>query len=182
MKWLGQFAAWVRENPGAAIGAGVLVLLFLGSVRSACRPEPAPAREETRTEARAELREEATATAATEEKRATVRHVETREERRPDGAVITTRTEDEREDSHAAAVVGAASTTHAIATERTVTIRETARPGWRVTGAAGWKLDAPELRPQVYGLDVSRRVAGSLWLGAWARTDRTAGVSLAMEW
>jgi hypothetical protein len=180
VKTLDAAIAWVGREPVAA-SVALLGLFVLVAPLTRCGPKP-PAREEKRTEATAELREESTAAAELEERRATVRHVETREERRPDGAVITTRTEDEREDTHAAAVVGAASTTHAIASERTVIVREQARPSWRLTAAAGWKLDAPELRPQVYGLDVSRRVAGPVWLGAWARTDRTAGVSLAVEW
>jgi hypothetical protein len=180
VKTLRAAVAWVRREPVAAavalLGAAVLVAPL-----TRCGPQP-PAREETRMEASAELHEASAAAAAVEKRRATVRHVETREERRPDGAVITTRTEDEREDTHAAAVVGAATASHASATERTVIVREQARPSWRLTAAAGWKLDAPAQRPQVYGLDVSRRVAGPVWLGAWARTDRTAGVSLAVEW
>jgi hypothetical protein len=58
---------------------------------------------------------------------------------------------------------------------------ESARPGWRVSVAAGWDAEALSLRPETYGVEVSRRVAGTVWLGAWARTDRTGGVSVAVE-
>jgi hypothetical protein len=58
---------------------------------------------------------------------------------------------------------------------------ESARPGWRLSVAAGWDAEALSLRPGLYGVEVSRRVAGTVWLGAWARTDRTGGLVLAME-
>jgi hypothetical protein len=58
---------------------------------------------------------------------------------------------------------------------------ESARPGWRLSVSAGWAPERLTLRPEVYGVEVSRRVVGTVWLGAWARTDRTGGLVLAME-
>jgi hypothetical protein len=58
---------------------------------------------------------------------------------------------------------------------------ESARPGWRLSVAAGWAPEALSLRPGLYGVEVSRRVAGTVWIGAWAKTDRTGGLVLAME-
>jgi hypothetical protein len=58
---------------------------------------------------------------------------------------------------------------------------ESARPGWRLSVAAGWDAEALTLRPGLYGVEVSRRVAGTVWVGAWARTDRTGGISAALE-
>jgi hypothetical protein len=58
---------------------------------------------------------------------------------------------------------------------------ESARPGWRLSAVAGWDAEALSLRPDLYGVEVSRRVVGTVWLGAWARTDRTGGLVLAME-
>lgn len=67
----------------------------------------------------------------------------------------------------------------AIVSER---VTKAARPDWRASVLAGWDADAPSLRPETYGVEVSRRVVGTVWLGAWARTDRTGGVAVAMEW
>lgn len=61
-------------------------------------------------------------------------------------------------------------------------VEDYARPSWRLAAQAGWKWDAPSLQPSIYGGEVSRRIVGPVWLGAWARTDSTAGVSLALEW
>lgn len=57
-----------------------------------------------------------------------------------------------------------------------------ARPDWRASVAAGWDPRALALKPEVYEGRVERRVLGTVWLGAWGRTDRTAGVSVGAEW
>lgn len=60
-----------------------------------------------------------------------------------------------------------------------VTVRETIRPSWRV---------AAQLRPAgavFAGVEVSRRILGPAWLGAWGRPDGTYGtygVSVGVEW
>jgi hypothetical protein len=54
--------------------------------------------------------------------------------------------------------------------------------GWRLSATAGWALSSPSLRPSLYGAELSRRMLGPVWLGAWARTDGSAGLSLAVEW
>lgn len=56
----------------------------------------------------------------------------------------------------------------------------TAQPSWRIEGQAGWSRLSPA--PDLYGLGVSRRIAGTVWLGAWARTDKTAGIGIGLEW
>jgi hypothetical protein len=61
-------------------------------------------------------------------------------------------------------------------------VTKVAKPGWRASVLAGWDADAPALRPELYGVEVSRRLVGTVWIGAWARTDRTGGLGLAMEW
>ena len=73
-------------------------------------------------------------------------------------------------------------TTHARDERETETVTVYARPSWRVAGQLGWELGAPSLRPQVFGGEVSRQIVGPVWLGLWARTDSTAGLSLALEW
>lgn len=61
----------------------------------------------------------------------------------------------------------------------TVTVRETVRPDWRL---------AAQLRPAgtvFAGAEVSRRILGPAWLGAWGRPDGTYGtygVSVGFEW
>jgi hypothetical protein len=78
----------------------------------------------------------------------------------------------------------AAGSTASRTTENVVSVRvvESARPGWRLSVAAGWDAEALSLRPELYGVEVSRRLVGTVWIGAWARTDRTGGLGLAMEW
>jgi hypothetical protein len=56
----------------------------------------------------------------------------------------------------------------------------TAQPSWRIEGQAGWSRLSPS--PDLYGINISRRVVGTVWVGGWARTDKTAGASLGVEW
>jgi hypothetical protein len=56
----------------------------------------------------------------------------------------------------------------------------TAQPSWHIEGQAGWSRLSPS--PDLYGFGVSRRIAGTVWLGAWARTDKTAGIGIELEW
>jgi hypothetical protein len=69
----------------------------------------------------------------------------------------------------------------ALASSESYKLTENPRPGWRVSVAAGWNPNRLSLDPSVYDLRVERRVFGTLWLGAFARTDKTGGLSLAME-
>lgn len=155
----------------AVLGLGALLI----GLRAACRP---PERVEERREVVEEVRQ--LEEEHRQEETATVRHVETREERRPDGAVTIVRVEDER--TEAAATVERERQADARAELREVKVTERARPSWRVSAQAGWSITRPSIRPELYGAEVSRRIVGPLWLGVWGRADRTAGVSLAMEW
>ena len=56
------------------------------------------------------------------------------------------------------------------------------RPDWRASVAAGWDPRALALKPEVYEGRLERRVLGTVWLGVWGRTDRTAGLAIGMEW
>lgn len=159
---------------------GVAALL---AARSCSRPPP-PAREEVRTEATRDRESFARLLAQLEERR----HVETattttRTDTRPDGRRVVTVTERRRvaqTDTSARSSADVGERERQVVTEvRTV---ERARSSWRVGAAAGWSITRPALRPELYGVDLSRRVVGPVWLGAWARTDKTAGVSLAVEW
>jgi hypothetical protein len=88
------------------------------------------------------------------------------------GPVVTDRASD-------AAGSTASKTTGTVVSERVI---KAAQPGWRASVLAGWDAGSPSLRPETYGVEVSRRVVGTVWIGAWARTDRTGGLGLAMEW
>jgi hypothetical protein len=75
---------------------------------------------------------------------------------------------------------GQASAT-AESTSATSRVTESGRPGYRVGVGAGWDPGRLSLKPDVYQLDVSRRIAGTVWLGAYGRTDKTFGVNIALE-
>jgi hypothetical protein len=64
--------------------------------------------------------------------------------------------------------------------EAKATTTTTSRPSWRLDGQAGWSRLSPA--PDIYGIGISRRVAGTLWVGGWARTDKTAGLGVGLEW
>jgi hypothetical protein len=85
------------------------------------------------------------------------------------GPVTTDRTED---GSGSAAQTG---TTAATASKVTTS----ARPGWRLAVMAG--TDRLSLSPTIYGGQIDRRLFGTLWLGAWATTEKQAGLSVALE-
>lgn len=52
-----------------------------------------------------------------------------------------------------------------------------APPSWRVGGLAGLSASGP-----VYGGEVSRRVLGPIWVGAWGLSVPAGGVSVGVEW
>lgn len=59
-----------------------------------------------------------------------------------------------------------------------VRIVETEKARWAVTAGAGLSTG---LRTTYRG-EVGRRMVGPLWVGIWADTTKTAGVSLRLEW
>lgn len=89
-------------------------------------------------------------------------------ERKPDGGTVTVATVER---------IDLASEVRTVAKQTTIT---EARAKWRVQGSAGWsKLQA---RPDLYRVEGSRRVVGPVWLGVWVQSDKSAGLSLALEW
>lgn len=172
----------LRELARRAAGpaAGLAIGCALGALLVArCRPSP-PAREERASQVAAVASHSAELVQAVDVHRTTERET-TRTDSRPDGRrVVTVTRETSRADEAGRSSSSATGSSSVEARERTVIVRE--RPGWRLGAAAGWELARPTLRPVVYGADLSRRVAGPLWLGAWARTDGAAGLSLAVEW
>jgi hypothetical protein len=99
--------------------------------------------------------------------------------REPGGTVYVTETTDRLLSSDLELDLGWKRETDAKG-ETKQTVTTTARPSWRLDGQAGWSSLSPA--PDLYGIGISRRVAGTLWVGGWARTDKTAGLGVALEW
>lgn len=156
----------------ALAGAAVLA----GLVLAAGAHCGAPAREETAREVVTSASHDAASVTTT------VREVErttTRTDERPGGRrVVTVVVERERAGTTAAAVEHGE--TRAELVERTTIVRT--RASWRLGAAAGWDLARPALRPDLFEVNLARRVAGPVWLGASARTDGTVTLGVAVEW
>jgi hypothetical protein len=65
-----------------------------------------------------------------------------------------------------------------LATEKITT---NARPGWRAGVTAAWSPGRLSLEPSRYTAEIDRRLFGTVWVGARLSTDKTAGLSLALE-
>lgn len=113
-----------------------------------------------------------------------VTHWRVRYVQRPDGTVVTSASGDSGKSSDR-------ETTHETAKRETeikyvdryidrekLVIKETEKPAWGVAARAGLS-SGPRF---VYGAEVSRRVLGPLWLGAYATTAKEAGVIARVEW
>lgn len=59
-----------------------------------------------------------------------------------------------------------------------IKVVDAAKPDWAVTLGAGLQAGPRG----VYRGEVARRIVGPFWVGAWADTAKTAGISLRMEW
>jgi hypothetical protein len=180
---------WTRSTwASLSTDLRTVLLVLVGAVallaaRSCSRPPP-PTREVETREATADRETFARILAQLEERRhEEVQTTATRTDTRPDGRKVVTIIE-RRRVAQVNTSAASAADVHAVAHETTREVREVerARPSWRLGASAGWSLTRPQLRPELLGVDLSRRVAGPVWLGAWARTDRTAGVALAVEW
>lgn len=93
------------------------------------------------------------------------------EERTVDAATETAHTDDAKAE------------TSQTDTQRTITITA-AKPQWRVSLLAGASLRSPLLPvygPLVLGVEVNRRLLGPLWVGLWAQTGGSGGISLGIE-
>jgi len=95
--------------------------------------------------------------------------------KKPDGTSVTTVTDK--------TVVDTKTDTDTVATSektREVTYR---RPQWKLTGMAGFDTDTSDftsVKP-IYGAAVERRLLGPIFVGAWGLSNRTFGVSVALE-
>ncbi len=51
------------------------------------------------------------------------------------------------------------------------------KPNWKVSGLVGLNTD----RKTVYGATIDRRIVGNVFVGAWATTEKTGGISIGLE-
>lgn len=167
-----------------AIGAVVFVA---GVVVGLVWEEP-----ETRVEERVVYRDrvvqgEARETVVTRVESPTVRVV-TRTVRVPGGA---TTTEEERTETGGVATSAGETVVRVEYRDRDVEreriVEREALPTWRVSALAGASLREPLLEVPgaswaVLGASVERRVAGPVYVGAWATTAGVGGVSLGVTW
>lgn len=72
--------------------------------------------------------------------------------------------------------------TKANETSATSKVTERARPGWRAGVTAAWSPGQLSVAPDHYGIELDRRLFGTVWLGVRADTDKTVGASLSLEW
>lgn len=90
--------------------------------------------------------------------------------KKPDGTVVII--EDSK--THGTATETATENTKA----DTKVTASTYRPSWRVSALGG--LNIPQ-RSWVYGGSVEHRVAGPVWLGAWATSNGVVGIKASLE-
>jgi hypothetical protein len=99
--------------------------------------------------------------------------------REPGGTVYVTETRDSLLDSDLELDLGWHRESETKAETKTTTTTRS-QPSWRLDAQAGWSRLSPA--PDIYGIGISRRIAGTLWVGGWARTDKTAGLGVGLEW
>jgi hypothetical protein len=165
------------------IGSGVLVALALSF---AAGRYSRPAHVETRTETVYRDRVVERQTKSTEVKATADVQVQTRTVTRwlpsPAGPIIE-RTEETG--THATSSTAAVSTeTRDVEAERvttktqSTTTTQTDPDHWRIGVTAGLARSLD----RIYGVDVSRRIIGPVWLGAWATSERAGGLVVAVTW
>lgn len=158
-----------------AIAAGAVAALlaaFLGGRYS--RPARVEERVKVETKTVTEWKDRIVYVEAKKEQR----HTTTTATRKPDGTKTIVRVEDVRTDSGASLNASSGGKTTEDAKTEASRV-ETSQPSWRVEGQAGWSRLSPA--PDIYGIGISRRVAGTVWVGGWARTDKTAGIAVGLE-
>ena len=116
--------------------------------------------------------------------RVVYRTIDTRKE--PNGTMTTHTVERSDTDTHRQTTETSArdAVTERQGQASTVQVVTPVLPQWRAAVLAGASLKSPLLPvagPLVLGLEVDRRIVGPFWLGVWAQTQGSAGVSLSAE-
>lgn len=133
----------------------------------------------TKVETKTEVVEKVVEKVVTVKAKDVQRKVTTKTETKPDGSSVVLRVEDVQTQTD----VGTVSDFTGTAVTTSSSKAETAtgsKPGWRLGVSAEWKK--AQEKPDVYGLEIDRRIVGPFWLGARASTDKTAGIAVGLEW
>jgi hypothetical protein len=103
---------------------------------------------------------------------------------RPDGTIERTTTTDRGADVDTSIDAEGSGSATAAASERQETERvvSTERPGWGLGVAAAWEPGRLTGKPDRIGLELDRRLFGTVWLGLRADTDRRVGLGVRVEW
>ena len=102
--------------------------------------------------------------------------------REPTGAVQTTRTEERAADLTLHSDWTGTESNRASEKAEATTVTRSSIPGWSVGGSALWATRDLSPKPQVYTLEIDRRLFGSLWVGVRVNTDRQVGAGARLEW
>jgi len=167
------------------IGAGfalALVAAFLGGRFS----RPVKVVEKVKVETKTEYVDRWKEKIVYVEAKTTTKHVETRTEKKPTGEVIVTRVEDSGSETKKSGTEDKAGESAAkVATvSETEKVTDYGRPGWRVSAMGAWSPGLTLGTPQLWGLEVQRRLFWTIWAGGVGIrvADRTyLGLSVGME-
>jgi hypothetical protein len=92
----------------------------------------------------------------------------TKQIKKPDGTTETDTTTTDKD-------IETSKTNIAESSSETIT---NVKPQWKATGLLGYNVSTFE---KVYGAEIERRIIGPIFVGAWANTQRTGGVSVSIE-
>ena len=115
-------------------------------------------------------------------------HRVTTDVHKPDGTTTTIVVEDDHTNTHegTGTNTNSVNNTHVTDNHSTVTEKETvktitnAAPKWYFDVNAGWALNSNFSPSPVWGVGVSRRIVGPIWIGVWGNTQRLAGVGVGL--
>jgi hypothetical protein len=169
----------------ALILAGVEVLALVAAFTGGRYSKPTETRVETKVEYRDKIVEVEKKNVNKDIKKRVETKTTTTEN--PDGTKTTTVTKVEDTTDHSKTTVDKNKTeTHEGKSEE-LKLEKRELPNWRVAGKVGFdigKLQVASLdlkTNMVYGVELNRRLFSTVWVGAWGMSNKTAGLSLAIE-
>jgi hypothetical protein len=92
----------------------------------------------------------------------------TKQIKKPDGSTETDTTTTDKD----------VDTTNTSMTDKTSETITNVKPQWKATGLLGYNVSTFQ---KVYGAEIDRRIIGPIFIGAWANTQQTGGVSVSIE-